>query len=245
MPFDFSAFRVSPGEKPASSTKFNNFLQAVQDGMNAVPGQNMIGFPSDATKFLDGSGGWTAPPTDMVQVLTATTPTADFQGGPNDLFSFTIPAGKMGPNAALKFWADGELLNFDTAGRTLRLQLYLGPQLIWDSAPSDGIGKASAAGNRRAWRCNGIVQSTGGGAASTAQRTDGLFEANTQNNSPPVGRGAINQINTSDGLWGPFIGAATTVNMTGSQVFRLAASLSAVNANLIINRLYARVEVTA
>jgi hypothetical protein len=240
MPFDFSSFLVASGEKPASSTKFNNFLAAVQAGMNAMPPANLTGFPADAAKFLNGAGGWTTPVTDMAQVFVKAAAGPDIQGTTlQDLFNFTIPAGRLGPNAAIKIYAAGDYLNNDTGTRTLRLSLALGAQTIWDvTGPSGGTGTAS---NRRNWHFEAVIQALG---SLVNQESYGDFELNQQA-SPATGMGVITTQQSSAAIEGNFLGVATSVNMGGAQTIRLQAAHSASQATLLIRSVFARVEVTA
>lgn len=65
MSLDLSSYKVGTNET-SSSTKFDNALQAIQDYVNGLLSSPMAasaisGYPSDATKFLNGNGGWTAP----------------------------------------------------------------------------------------------------------------------------------------------------------------------------------------
>jgi hypothetical protein len=246
MPFDFSSFQVAPGEKPASSAKFNNFLNAVQAAVNGMPPANLSGYPGDAAKFLNGAGGWTTPVTDMAQVFTLETPTGDLQGQTLfDLVNFAIPGGKMGSHAALKLYCGGTYVNGDTVQRTLRTLLTLGGQTIWDQT-SEQVAITSA--NKRAWHLALVIQSAGatGGGVSNKQFTSGTFWIGSVSNAA-TGFGLLAQLNSTPTFGTPIVGpaAGTTVDMTGAQTLRLQGSHSSTNANLTINRLYARLEVTA
>jgi hypothetical protein len=241
MPFDFSPYAVAPGEKPASSSKFNNFLAAVQAGMNAMPPANLTGFPSDASKFLNGAGGWTTPVTDMAAVYVKTTP---FEVVNNatllDMLQgqIAIAAGKLGPNAAIKVFAGGEYYNNSGNPRTLRIVLGLGSQTVWDSGASDNISVNGTASDRRAWHFAAVIQALG----STGQQSgSGLFVMNT----PSAAAAGYGKLNTAIGLIGSFEAASTTVNMTGSQPLLLQAQHSNAQTTISITLRYCRVEVTA
>jgi hypothetical protein len=238
MPFDFSPYRVASGEKPASSTKFNNFLQVVQDGMNAMPPANLLGFPSDASKFLDGAGGWSVPVTDMAAVYLKTTAfdlvnnaaLVDLLQG-----SIIIPASKLGPNAAIKIFAGGSYLNNSGANRQLRVVLALGPQTIWDPSMSDPM-----TGNtgRRGWHFFACIQAMG---STGVQMTSGYFMIN----NPGTATVGLGKLNSTVEILAPFQGAGTTVNMTGSQVLAFSAQHSVAHALCSMKLEYARVEVSA
>ena len=65
MSLDLSSYKVATNET-SSSVKFDNLVQAVQDYINglgtlAIAPSQITGYPSDATKYLDGSGAWSAP----------------------------------------------------------------------------------------------------------------------------------------------------------------------------------------
>jgi hypothetical protein len=62
MPLDLSPYYVATGEKPASSTKQNNTLQAIQSAINSLPPSQIQGYPANAARYLDGSGNWSVPP---------------------------------------------------------------------------------------------------------------------------------------------------------------------------------------
>lgn len=238
MPFDFSSYQVAAGEKPASSAKFNNFLQAVQAGMNAFPAANIVGFPSDAGRFLNGAGGWSIPITDMAAIYVKTSSTEIVNNASAlDLFgdAITIAAGKMGPNSAIKIWAGGEYLNNVNTTRNLRLALQLGPSTLWDSGASDNTQQNN---NKCAWHFQAVIQNLGSVASQTGS---GLFEMSTPS-LPAVGLG---KLNNAISLYGAFSDVVTAVNMAGSQPLKLIAQHNSAATLLSIKCIYARVEVTA
>jgi hypothetical protein len=241
MPFDFSPYLVGPGEKPASSSKFNNFLTAVQAGMNAMPPANLVGFPSDASKFLNGAGGWSTPVTDMAAVYTKVTPFEIVNNATLlDLLQgqISIAAGKLGPNAAIKIFAGGEYFNNNSNTIRLRIVLGLGSQTVWDSGQSDTINQNGTPSDRRAWHFHAVIQALG----STAQQSgSGLFVMNT----PSAAAAGYGKLNSAIGLIGAFENANTTVNMTGSQPLTLQAQHSNAQTTISITLRYCRVEVTA
>jgi hypothetical protein len=57
MTVDLSSYKVAASEL-SSSTKFDNFVQAVQDALNTFPASQISGYPSDPTKLLQGDGSW-------------------------------------------------------------------------------------------------------------------------------------------------------------------------------------------
>jgi hypothetical protein len=61
MPVDLTPYFVAAGEKPASSSKQNNTLTAIQGALNSIPPAQIQGYPSNAGKYLDGSGNWSTP----------------------------------------------------------------------------------------------------------------------------------------------------------------------------------------
>lgn len=235
MPFDFSAFRVSPCEKPASSNKFNNFLQAVQEGMNAMPPANLIGFPSDATKYLNGAGGWATPITDMALVVVKSTPTAVNSTTATDLFggAFQIPAGRMSPTSAIRFWATGDF-NSVVNSRAIRLAVTLGGQTLWDSANSTAI---PLGGSPMGWQIEGVIQNQ---ASLSIQLASGTFDMNDAS-SPSTGTGKLS--NNLGVLYGVWTSVPTSVNMAGSQTLSLTLTLAGTGPTMTCKT--ARMEVTA
>ena len=236
MPFDFSSYQVAPGEKPASSAKFNNFLNAVQAGMNAMPIANLQGFPADANKFLNGAGGWTTPITDMAQVFVKASPTAVTGTTATDLFgnSFTIPAGRMSANSALKIWATGDYAPSGTA-RTIRLALTLGAQTVWDSAASANM---PASGSAFGWEFVCIIQNLG---ALNSQLCSGKFDSNNSA-SPATGTGKLGDT-WPEAMYAFFTGVPTTVNMAGGQSLKLTLTHGGTGPTMTCRA--ARLEVTA
>jgi hypothetical protein len=236
VPFDFSSYQVAPGEKPASSAKFNNFLNAVQAGMNAMPPANILGYPADAQKFLNGGGGWTTPITDMAAVFVKATPTAVTGTTATDLFgnAFTIPAGRMGPNSAIKVWATGDYNPGGTA-RTIRLALALGAQTIWDSGASDPM---PSSGSAFGWEFSAVIQNLG---SLSAQLASGFFDTNNSAN-PATGLGKLSG-SWAETMYGFFTGVQTSVNMAGGQTLKLIVTISGVAPTMTCKA--ARVEVTA
>lgn len=61
MPVDLTSYKVANLEL-SSATKFDNYVQAVQDALNALPPAQITGYPADATKFLRGDGSWPSMP---------------------------------------------------------------------------------------------------------------------------------------------------------------------------------------
>ena len=238
MPFDFSSYQVAPGEKPASSAKFNNFLNAVQAGMNAMPIANLQGYPADANKFLNGGGAWTTPITDMAQVFIKAAPTAVTGATPTDLFgnAFNISAGRMTANSALRIWAMGDYTPLSNA-RTMRLALTLGGATIWDSVSGAMPGSGGAFG----WEFNALIQNLG---SLSSQLCSGVFEMNNAA-SPATGTGKI-ALN-ADG-WPPvayamFTGVQTNVNTAGGQSVKLTLTHGGTGPTMTCKA--ARLEVTA
>lgn len=61
MSLSLQSFKVSTGEKPASSSKFNNLVQAIEDYVNSLPISSLADYPGDADQYPDGSGNWSVP----------------------------------------------------------------------------------------------------------------------------------------------------------------------------------------
>jgi hypothetical protein len=242
VPIDLSPYFVQPGEKPASSSKQNNMITAIQNGLNAVPPSALGGYPSDATKFLDGSGNWRIPGTDLLQRLVKYTATDVVNTiTPTDLFGavFTIPAGT--PNfGAIKIFAGGDYLNSSGSTAKIRLRLQLGAQTLWEQgATSDSI---ESAAYRRAWWFQCVIQAMN---STASQQGSGLFMLSRDTPSAGVGYGFITSSVSGSGSFfvAPFLTAATSVNLAGSQTLQLILTHSVANASVSMRCPYARVEV--
>ena len=81
MTVSLAPYRVRAGEKPLASTKQNNMITAVQGAFNApLAASQIVGYPGDATKYLDGAGHWSIPglgPTAVPPVSYVKTTTTD------------------------------------------------------------------------------------------------------------------------------------------------------------------------
>lgn len=241
MPFDFSTYQVAPGEKPASSSKYNAFLDAAEAAMNAMPPANLVGFPSDVTKFLNGAGGWSSPPTDLVvkYVKTAQTDVVNTVAA-TDLFggAFTIEPGKLSADGSIKVYASGDYLNDSGSSRTIRLQLALGATTIWD-ATSDPIADPGAA-TRRAWWFELVIQAM---ASTSAQQSGGEFFIGDATTAAAVGTGQITAANLNQ--IAPYKAIASALNMSGSQPLTLKVTHAFAATTISMRCAMARVEVTS
>lgn len=238
MPFDFSSYQVELDEHPASAGKYNNLIFAVQKGLNAMPIPNLAGYPGDAGKWLNGAGGWSLPTSDLTAIyrktgvteLKNTLSTVDLFGG-----ELAIAGGRLGVLGSIRIFASGEFKNDTGSSKTVTLSLQLGTTPLWTS-PVASIGDDVHA---RSWRLKAVIQAMG---LVTAQQGGGtIFFSHSDGTT--VGMGAIRASPTQITL-GPFLAAATNVNMAATQALVLNATVSAKSTDLLMSCVRARVEVT-
>jgi hypothetical protein len=243
MPVDLSPYFVTSGEKPASSSKQNNMITAIQNGLNAVPPSALGGYPSDASKFLDGSGNWRTPGTDLLaRYVKASTTDVVNTITATDLFgaAFTVAGGLLPTNGAIKIFAGGDYLNSTGSTTKMRLRFQLGATTLWEQgATSDSI---ESAAYRRAWWFQAVVQAMG---STAAQQGSGLFMLGRDTPAAAIGVGFITSSVSGSGSFfsAPFLTAATSVNMASAQTLSLMLTHSTANASLSMRCQYARVEV--
>jgi hypothetical protein len=244
MTVDLSTYRIAPGEKPASASKQNNLLGALEAALNNFPPAQIVGYPLDYTKYLDGSGAWSAPPvptippgipTSYVKTTTtdvvSTAAKTDLLGG-----AFTIPANQMGASGCAKLVAGGDAL-INVASSPIILEMKLGATTLWQSIASDQL---TASAVRHAWHLTAVIQAMG---STSAQMASGLFVLGPAV-APTVGVGSVNDpYTTSRALLTPFLAAASAVAMTSAQALTFSVTHASANAALSMRCLYARLEV--
>jgi hypothetical protein len=69
---DLETYKVASGEL-SSSVKFSNLVQELEDNLNAIDADQLVGYPASVARFLRGDGSWAG-------ALSSMTPTLD-QGG--------------------------------------------------------------------------------------------------------------------------------------------------------------------
>jgi hypothetical protein len=246
MALDLSPYRIAANEKPASAAKQNNMLWVVQGNLNLLPPFQIQGYPADATKYLNGAGGWTAPavnaalPTlrtkltqkEVINTLAKT----DLLNG-----EITIPANSMSAQGAIRFWMNGDYVNNTATYQTIQLELKLGTTVLWDSGVSSQIGYGVTS---RAWYCEGLIQAMN---STSVQRGGGFFTLGPMK-ATTVGVGGIGDIggNSAGGSYqhiGHFDTAAGAVPMNATQAFTFSVTHSSASASLTIRLDYARFEV--
>jgi hypothetical protein len=239
MPVDLSPYRIFGDEKPASSAKQNNTIQAIQDAINSIPASQIAGYPGAANLFLDGSGHWSAPPitnwgitvlSKWTQKVVSTTAKTDLLNG-----EITIPAGAMSATGVIKCWMGGLFTNPSGAAKTIQLELKLGPdRVIWDSGASDSLGPATP---DHAWVFRGTLLAMN----SIGVVHGGGYFGLSYPAAATTGRGWLLDTATSaqTSLFGSFA-YGTTTNMSLAQALTFSATLSGGTMTLD----YARFEVS-
>jgi hypothetical protein len=240
MPLDLSPYRIAANEKPASAAKQNNMLWVVQGNLNLLPPFQIQGYPADATKYLNGTGGWTAPtvnaalPTlrtkltqkEIVNTLAKT----DLLNG-----EITIPANSMNAQGAIRFWMNGDYINSTATLQTIQLELKLGTTVLWDSGLSGSIGISATP---RAWYCEGLIQALN---STSAQRGGGFFTLGPTK-AAITGESGLADV-ASDQQAGHFDTITGAVPMNAAQAFTFSVTHSSASASLIMRLDYARFEV--
>lgn len=237
MPFDFSSYQVDDHEHPASAGKYNNLIFAVQKGLNAMPVANLVGYPGDAGKYLNGNAGWTLPSTDLVAVYRKTDETeVKDTVSATDLFggSLAIAGGRLGTLGSIRISAQGTFKNDTGVDRQTTISLLLGGVPLWTSNPT-----FPADGEGRSWCLKVIVQAMG---SVTSQQGGGTFLF-SHTDKAAIGMGNI-RASSAQLILGPFLTIASSVDMAVTQALALMCTHSVKNAELSMSCTRARVEVT-
>jgi hypothetical protein len=223
MAVDLSPYRIAANERPASAVKQNNTLRVVQDALNQLPPSQVQGYPADATKYLSGTGTWSAP------VVTAISPTVRMCTGidvvntaaKTDLLNgqITVPANAVSYGGAVKLWAAGDYANNTGGWQAFTLELKLGTSVIW-SAGSDNIVWGAT---RYPWFCEAVIQAIG----NWDSLGGGFFILGTA---------------FTPSLVAHFGATWSGLPWTAAQPLAFSVTHTAVNANLSMRCDYARVE---
>jgi hypothetical protein len=243
MPVDLSPYRINPNEKPASATKQDNTLHAIENALNHFPAAQIQGYPSDGTKFLNGAGGWTVPsvPAAGTTVLTKlsqkdvvnTVSWVDLLNG-----EIIIPANTMSATGAIKFWLNGDYLNNSGAQAAIRLMPQLGGINLWDPGNSDPLNQTPT---RRGWYCHGLIQARG---SISSQQGGGFFGLSYVVSGVTGAGGVTDPAGAGRMLITEFETITSAVPMNANQAFAFLATHSVANANISIRLDFARIEVT-
>jgi hypothetical protein len=241
MPVDLSPYQVAGGEKPASSAKQNNTIQAIQDALNSIPPAQIVGYPGSATSYLDGSGHWSAPPITVfpVTVLGKWTQKVVTNPGGVDLLNneITIPAGAFTAQGAINCWWGGTFVNNSGANWTFALELRLGGNLLWQSGQSPSISTHSYS---RAWWFRAACQ----GLSTGNVRSGGYFGLSAVA-APAIGKGYLSDTYPGISLrWAGTFWQGIAVDMTVAQPLTFAVSMAGSTGTVTMNLDYARVEVS-
>lgn len=148
----------------------------------------------------------------------------------------TIGANVMSSSGALYLECGGDFLNSTGSSRTIDMELKLGSTVLWDSNTSSFASNA----NRRAWHFRCVLQALG---ATNSQRGSGTMTVGGVTTTATTGTGALEQVSGSTAQIGPFLTAASAVDMTSSQALTFSVTLSTSSASLSMRLEYASVSV--
>lgn len=96
MTVNLQSYKVAAGEKPASSTKQNNMIQATEDALNDIDPAAISGFPNDASQFLDGSGSWSTPASPAVTDWASVAGTFTYSSADAPTYVMSTPSNLSG-----------------------------------------------------------------------------------------------------------------------------------------------------
>lgn len=121
----------------------------------AIAASKLAGYPTDNTKFLDGSGNWTVPAgggsgTTITTYRKTTTKTVVSSTTATDLLNgeITIGAGVMGTTGTLKLRAWGDLLiNAGSTPSGQRFQVVFGGTTLIDTNTTNGVTLSATRGS--------------------------------------------------------------------------------------------------
>jgi hypothetical protein len=260
---DYSSYKVASGET-SSSSKFDNFVQAVQDFANAVGDTTKMTFASglifdpakiiqsaatsgqvlawDGTKWAPSSAPGTSyrklTEKDVVNTVTET-----------DLLNneITVGANAMSTNKILRCILAGDYLNNSGAARALALKIKLGATTAWSGSITSGGGNIAASASRRAWRLAFEIANLG---ATNSQFMTGEFHLGaatapaTGVSDAPSSSVAAASVDASAETTFPLATNGTlTVDTTSSQILAVNCTHPTANASLSMRLKYAVVEV--
>lgn len=266
---DFSSYTVANLET-TSSTKFDNFVTAVQTALNNVgdatkttwasgqilaPNQISQGGAANRQALIWNGSAWA--PGSMASILSrnvTSTQTIANTVTETDLFTtttgsgyLTIPAGTLTSTGSIRVKMGGLYLNNTGANRTLRLKVRYGASsgtpsfTTWTALWDSNVSdNIAASANNRAWDLDFTIQALN---ATNSQNGSGLFTLSSAT-APTVGTGPL-LVPTSQALLAPFVGAATTVDFTADAGIVVSAIHSTNSASLSISTTYARIEVAS
>ncbi len=183
MTVDLSSYKVIANEL-SSSTKFDNYVQAVQDALNTLPPSQIVGYPGDATKFLRGDGSWVA---GIPLIYDRATGTVDVQTSAveTSIYTKSIAGNDMGTTRSLRLTLMGDYLHNNVAGDTITARVKFGGTTFWDASLGALGGTASAI--RHPWR---FVVTIANLAATNSQEISGQVSlALTTDVAPTTGIG--------------------------------------------------------
>ena len=165
----------------------------------------LVGYPNDATKYLNGAGSWTSPAAVTYRKTTAktvntTTTATDLLNG-----EITIAANAIGATGKAVLTAYGDYLqNSGGTTNTWRFQLKLGATTLFDTGAIASALQASA--TRWPWRIVAEIHNTATGAQVCYFTVDFTFGGTNTSGSATF--------TTGEGRYGP--ASANAVQLGGS-----------------------------
>lgn len=161
----------------------------------AIAASKLANYPSDNTKFLNGSGAWTAPVGTTTYRKTSSK-TVNTTVTATDLFNseFTIGAGVMGTNGTSRItaWGDWKQNSGGAAGQP-RFQLIFGGTTFIDTGVTATA--ASDGATRYPWRLEAVIMNAGAANAQTVslRMTLGLNASSGIGNAMTTGEGYFSE----------------------------------------------------
>src|SRR3990172_7178454 len=253
----FQSSKVT-GHELSSSTKFNNFVQAVEDAINSLDNSNIAAAaaiavskiaPGTDTYLLQTIAGvptWTAQSSLGVAVQERRTTTIDVVSSPAELSLYdgaasagngwNIPANLLGTDKMLRLTLMGDYLFNNNIADTLTLRVKFGGTTFF----ADAMGSSVIAARRQPWQLHLLVANLGATnsqmisgsglwpASDELAPTTGIGEGTLRSN-PPVG------VQLS-------ISTLGTIDTTSAQKLEVSVQWSASSANNSFRRRYAVLE---
>lgn len=232
MAANLQSYKVAFQEDPASSTKFNNLVQAIEDALNALGDSTKTAFaqgqilaPSqlkqegasqgqaviwNGTQWAPANPGGTVYRKVTEKDVTNTTVETDLLNS-----EITIPAGVMGVNKMIRATLFGDFLNNtgSRVGPTVRIKL--GSTILYgDDVGSAGSNGLASSGTRYAWQLTLHILNLG---SATSQWMTGWLG---------FGQVATPTIQGLGVLDGDLIGSGTSPPNGRFAVFTLASAAS-------------------
>jgi len=256
MADNFQSSKVTANEL-SSATKFNNFVQAVEDAINSLDNSNVAAAaaiavsklaPGTDTYLLQTVAGvptWTAQSSLGVAVQERRTTTVDIASSTSELSLYdglasagngwNISANLLGTDKMLRLTLMGDYLFNNNIADTLTLRVKFGGTTFF----ADAMGSA-VLGARQPWMLHLLVANLG---ATNSQMISGSGLWSTSDTAAPttgIGEGTLR----SNPPVGVQLGISTlaTIDTTSAQKLEVSVQWSASSANNSFRRRYAVLE---